>query len=66
MLVTHFFHLAHFNYAVATDEQEFPPCEVAIVKYSLANGIVEEYHQFVNPGNRLSQYELFIIIKQKP
>ncbi len=52
VLVDHFFHFAHFNYAVATYEKQYPPVEVAIVKYSLANGILDEYHQFIEPGNR--------------
>lgn len=46
----HDFHLAHFNYAVETDEGEFPPCEVAVVKFSLLNGISKHYHQFIDPG----------------
>lgn len=49
-LESHDFHLAHFNYAVKTDEGEYPPCEVAIVKYSLLNGIAGHYHDFVDPG----------------
>lgn len=45
-----FFYLAYFNYAVETSEQESPPCEIAIVKYSLSTGIDEQYHEFVEPG----------------
>lgn len=51
-LLTHSFHFAHFNYAVGTDEKEWPPCELAIVKYSLAEGIAGTYHEFVDPGNK--------------
>ncbi|XP_046647608.1 protein maelstrom homolog isoform X1 [Daphnia pulicaria] len=49
-LVNHYFHLAHFNIAVSTDEGEYPPCEMAIVKFSLADGIASCIHEFVNPG----------------
>lgn len=45
------FHFVHFNYAVETAEQEWPPCEVGLVKFSLLSGITDNYHQFINPGN---------------
>ena len=48
------FHFGHFNYAVATDEQEFPPCEFAIIKYSLMSGIQRRCHHFVDPGRLLN------------
>ena len=49
-LESHYFHLAHFNIAVSTDEGEHPPCEMAIVKFSLLDGIAKSIHEFVNPG----------------
>lgn len=49
-LENNYFHLAHFNIAVATDEGEYPPCELAIVKFSLLNGITSTIHEFVDPG----------------
>ena len=51
-LVTHHFYFAHFNYAVATDKKEYPPCELAVVKYSLSGGIVQHLHEFVDPGTK--------------
>lgn len=55
------FHFANFNYAVVTDEKESPPCEVAIVKFSLANGISHDYHEIINPGgsNRRHYFHSF-------
>ena len=44
------FHFVHFNYAVETEEKETPPCEVGVIKYSLLRGIIEHYHEFINPG----------------
>lgn len=49
-LENHYFYLAHFNIAVATSEGEYPPCEIAIVKFSLLDGIAKCYHDFVEPG----------------
>lgn len=49
-LENQYFHLAHFNIAVATDEGEYPPCELAIVKFSLLDGIAGTIHEFVDPG----------------
>ena len=37
-LDSHVFHFVHFNYAVLTAVKEWPPCEVAVVKFSLING----------------------------
>ena len=51
-LLTQYFYFAHFNYAVATDEKEYPPCEFAIIKYSLTDGIAGCLHDFVDPGIR--------------
>ncbi|XP_020384233.2 protein maelstrom homolog isoform X1 [Rhincodon typus] len=31
-------------------EQRFLPCEMACVKYSLKNGIINEFHCFIDPG----------------
>ena len=50
VLTAQTFHFGHFNYAVATEEQEYPPCELAIVKYSLLRGIEERCHEYVDPG----------------
>jgi len=49
-LESHVFHFAHFNFAVQTTEKEWPPCEVAVVKFSLLNGISGHYHEFIDPG----------------
>ncbi|EFX62966.1 hypothetical protein DAPPUDRAFT_336128, partial [Daphnia pulex] len=49
-LENHYFYLAHFNIAVTTSEGEYPPCEIAIVKFSLLDGIAKCYHDFVEPG----------------
>uniref|UniRef100_A0A8C5KA98 Protein maelstrom homolog n=1 Tax=Jaculus jaculus TaxID=51337 RepID=A0A8C5KA98_JACJA len=44
-------------------EQRFLPCEVGCVKYSLQEGIVAEFHSFINPGDSshkipISNFEL--------
>lgn len=49
-LESHVFHFAHFNFAVQTTEKEWPPCEVAVVKFSLLNGISGHYHEFIDPA----------------
>jgi len=49
-LDSHAFHFVHFNYAVQTAEKEWPPCEVAVVKFSLINGISDYYHEFIDPA----------------
>lgn len=51
-LISYEFHFGHLNYLVNTDQKdnEWLPCEVAIVKFSLVSGITEHYHQFIDPG----------------
>lgn len=31
-------------------EQRFLPCEIGCVKYSLQEGIMADFHSFINPG----------------
>ena len=45
-----YFYIAFFNYAVETEEKEYPPCELGLVKYSLTSGIDDFYHEFIEPG----------------
>ena len=59
-LVNHSFYFAHFNLMVEsgpTGKNQFClPCELAVLKYSLAQGICEVYHEFVDPGESVANH----------
>ena len=32
-------------------KKKYLPCEIAVVKYSLSDGVITDYHSFCKPGN---------------
>ncbi|XP_058814867.1 protein maelstrom homolog [Topomyia yanbarensis] len=44
-------HLIAFNYFCKTNKQDYVPAEMAIISYSLGQGVMDKLHEFVNPGN---------------
>lgn len=39
-----------FNVLCCTDEEEYIPLEIGIAKYSIKNGIEDNFHVFIDPG----------------
>ncbi|CAI5772803.1 Protein maelstrom homolog [Podarcis lilfordi] len=52
VLETTFFYLNIFSHGVLPShcKQRFLPCEIGCVKYSLKDGIIAEFHHFLDPG----------------
>ncbi|XP_058450700.1 protein maelstrom homolog [Malaya genurostris] len=44
-------YLISFNYFCKTSKQLYIPAEMAIISYSLERGVIDKFHQFVNPVN---------------
>jgi len=55
-LTKEIFYIIHAEYFVETQEGAVLPCEVSVVKMSLAGGIVDVYHTFIDPGPPPSGY----------
>jgi len=43
------FFVAHFNYLCKTMQEDYPPCEAAIVEFSLEAGVTRTWHKFISP-----------------
>ena len=43
------FFVAHFNYLCRTSDDFFPPCEAAVVEFSLERGVKRIWHEFLSP-----------------
>ena len=43
------FFVAHFNYLCRTDRDFFPPCEAAVIEFSLERGVVRTWQEFLSP-----------------
>lgn len=43
------FFVAQFNYLCRTDRDFFPPCEAAVVEFSLERGVMRTWHEFLSP-----------------
>ncbi|XP_063160495.1 protein maelstrom homolog [Candoia aspera] len=52
VLETSFYFLNIFSHGVLPPHcsQRFLPCEIGCIKYSLKDGIIAEFHHFINPG----------------
>ncbi|XP_026519840.1 protein maelstrom homolog [Notechis scutatus] len=52
VLETSFYFLNIFSHGVLPPHcnQRFLPCEIGCIKYSLTDGIIAEFHHFINPG----------------
>lgn len=44
-------YLISFNYFCKTSSEVFIPAELAIIRYSLEQGVIDKLHTFINPGN---------------
>jgi len=42
-------HVAHFNYLARTDDDFYIPCEVAVVKFSVAEGVTQAWTELISP-----------------
>ncbi|XP_053166360.1 protein maelstrom homolog isoform X2 [Hemicordylus capensis] len=53
VLETTFYFLNIFSHGVLPPHtnQRFLPCEIGCVKYSLKDGIIEDFHHFIDPGD---------------
>ena len=49
-LIHEHFYLVHAEYFVLSQEGEYWPCEISAVKMSLKDGVMAEYHTFIDPG----------------
>jgi len=49
-LIKERFQLIFFEYFVKTREDEYLPCEVALIELSLEEGIIQKYNSFIDPG----------------
>jgi len=49
-LIKERFQLIHFEYFVKTRENVYLPCEVALLEFSLEEGIIRKYNSFIDPG----------------
>lgn len=38
------------DYFCKTSDGQYPPAEVAVMKFSFENAILKQYHTFVDPG----------------
>ena len=45
------FYVLHCNYLVKTERGFYPPCEMAVVEWSLAAGVARVWQEFVSPGD---------------
>ncbi|XP_055541232.1 protein maelstrom homolog [Wyeomyia smithii] len=43
--------LISFNYFCKTTAEIYIPAEMAIIRYSLEQGVIDKLHMFINPGN---------------
>ena len=43
------FFVAHFNYLCRTDRNFYPPCEAAVVEFSLQRGVIRCWQEFLSP-----------------
>lgn len=49
-------------------DQRFLPCEIGCVKYSLQDGIMADFHHFIDPGDfqgRVDNKEIILCIKRE-
>lgn len=49
------FQFVAFEYMTEVTIGEFIPLEVGVVEWSMAGGILREYHSFIDPGKRSCQ-----------
>ena len=49
-LIKERFYLVHAEYFVVTQEGAYSPCEISAVRFSMDEGIIAEYHTFIDPG----------------
>ena len=60
------FHLISFEtLCELPDEQGYLPCEISCVSYSLYAGIIDVYHQYVDPGRLPIGYRYLCQSKSK-
>lgn len=38
------------NYFYETSDGQYPPAEIAVLKFNFEDAILKQYHTFVNPG----------------
>lgn len=60
VLETSFYFLNIFSHGMLPPHcnQRFLPCEIGCIKYSLKDGIIAEFHQFINPGECWKKWRL--------
>merc|ERR1712107_505207 len=49
LIISKRFFVAHFNYLCKTMQEDYPPCEAAIVEFSLEAGVTRTWHKFISP-----------------
>lgn len=67
--MSHYFYLAHANiYCYWGPEKLYIPCELAISKFSLLEGVVDTYHVFPAPFTHDGklQHEFTLCLFQAP
>ncbi|XP_023727518.1 protein maelstrom homolog [Cryptotermes secundus] len=50
-LKTHLFHLVHVNYCCKDRSGRYLGCEIALVEFSFVDGVTNNFHAFINPGD---------------
>ena len=44
------FYFINIQYLCKTEEEEYLPCEIALIEYSIGKGITKKLHRFIEPG----------------
>lgn len=55
------FYFINIQYLCKTEEDEYLPCEIAIIEYSIESGITKKLHRFIEPGRIKTGYRFTCI-----
>lgn len=56
MIATKEFYFIMANYFIKTDDGNYVPAELAIVKFNFTEGVTDKYHIYLNPGKCSSYF----------
>lgn len=49
-LIKEKFQLIHFEYFIKTQDDEYLPCEVGLIEFSMEEGIIRKFQSYIDPG----------------